>query len=63
MLTPHRKNVYCCESKPWSWTDIMVQRKQQKRDIRFGTWNIKSLYRAGSLIAAARKWDVGVWTG
>jgi hypothetical protein len=25
----------------------------------FGTWNVRSLYTAGSLTAAARKWDVG----
>jgi hypothetical protein len=45
--------------------------------MRFGTWNVRSLYRAGSLTAATgelarykldlrwifRKWDVGVWTG
>ena len=33
----------------------MVQPKQRKRDMRFGTWNVRSLYRAGSLTAAARK--------
>jgi hypothetical protein len=41
-------------------------------DVRFGTWRVRSLYRAVSLTAAAaarelrwifRKWDVGVWTG
>jgi hypothetical protein len=26
-----------------------------KRNIKFGTWNVRSLYRAGSLTAAARK--------
>jgi len=40
--------------------------------MRFGTWNVRSQYRAGSLTAVARelarrwifrKWDVGVWTG
>jgi len=24
--------------------------------MRFGTWNVRSLYRAGSLIAGAREW-------
>ena len=33
----------------------MVQPKQWKRDMRFGTWNVRNLYRAGSLIAAARE--------
>ena len=33
----------------------MVRPKQQKRDLRFGTWNIRSLYRTGSLTAAGRE--------
>jgi exonuclease III len=32
----------------------LVQPKQRERDIRFGTWNVGSLCRAGSLAAAAR---------
>ena len=28
---------------------------KQNRDILLGTWNVRSLYRAGSLMAAARK--------
>jgi hypothetical protein len=28
---------------------------QQKRDMRYGTWNVRSLYRAGSLTATARE--------
>ena len=31
----------------------VVRNKQRKRDMRFGTWNDISLYRAGSLTAAA----------
>ena len=27
----------------------------EKRDKRFGMWNVRSLYRAGSLTAAARE--------
>jgi len=38
-----------------AWTDILVRTKQPKRDIRFGTWNVRSLYRADSLTAAARE--------
>jgi len=50
----------------------LVRPTQWKRDMRFGTWNVRSLYSAGSLTAAARelarrwifrKWDVGVWSG
>ena len=33
----------------------MVQPKQRKRDMRFGTWNVRSMYKAGSLTAAARE--------
>ena len=33
----------------------MVRPKQRKRDMRFDTWNVRSLYRAGSLTAAARE--------
>ena len=29
--------------------------RQRKRDIMLGTWNVRSLYRAGSLKAAARE--------
>src|SRR5215469_7257202 len=29
--------------------------KKQKRDMRLGTWNVRSLYRVGSLMAAARE--------
>jgi hypothetical protein len=29
--------------------------KQRKREIFLGTWNIRSLYNAGSLTAAARE--------
>ena len=40
-----------------------------QREMKLGTWNVRSLYRAGSLKAAARelaisrRWDVGMWTG
>jgi len=33
----------------------LVRAKQQKRDVTFGTWNVRSQYSAGSLLAAARK--------
>jgi hypothetical protein len=29
--------------------------KKRKRDILLGTWNVRSMYRAGSLTAAARE--------
>ena len=33
----------------------MVRNKQRKRDVSFGTWKVRSLYRAGSLTRAARE--------
>ena len=32
-----------------------------RREMELGTWNVRGLYRAGSLIS--RRWDVGMWTG
>ena len=43
------------QGKLWTWTDTLVWPKPQKRDLRFGTWNVRSLYRAVSLTAAARE--------
>jgi len=32
--------------------------------MKFGTWNIRSPYRAGSLLRRIfRKWDLDAWTG
>ena len=33
----------------------MVRPKQWKRDMTFGTWNVRRLYRSGSLTAAVRE--------
>ena len=41
--------------KPRTWTDPLVRPEQLKRDVRFGTWNVRSLYGASSLTAAARE--------
>ena len=40
---------------PRTWTDPLVQRKQWKRDMRFGLWNVRRLYGSGSLTAATRE--------
>jgi len=34
---------------------LWYELSKRKRDVRFGTWNVRSLYRAGSLTAAARE--------
>jgi len=33
----------------------LLRPKQRKRDMRFGSWIVRSLYRAGSFTATARK--------
>jgi len=38
-----------------AWTDRLVQIKHWKRDVRRSTWNVRSLYRSGSLTAVARE--------
>ena len=40
---------------PRTWTDALVRPKQCKRDLRFGTWTVRSLYRSGYLTTAARE--------
>jgi len=58
ITTPRRKNVPSKEtfiSKLRTWTDTLVRNKQRNMNMRFGTWNVWSLYRAGSPSAAARK--------
>jgi hypothetical protein len=50
-LTAHLKNklVTKCHEGPWTYTDFLDKRpKRKKMDVRFGTWNVRSLYRAGS---------------
>jgi len=41
---------------PWAcWTDPLLQPKQWKRDMRFGTGNVRSLNRSGSLSTVVRE--------
>ena len=40
---------------PQTWTDPLVQPKQWKRDVRFDTWNVRSLYRLGSCKTVGRE--------
>ena len=41
--------------KPRTWTYTLVHAKQQKRNMAFSTWNVRSQYWTGSLTAAARE--------
>jgi len=43
------------EHLPRTFIDTFVWPKQWKMDMRFGAWNGRSQYRAGSLTAAARE--------
>jgi hypothetical protein len=50
--TPHRKNKLVTKiiKEPGTWTYSFHKRpKLWNMDMRFGTWNVRSLYRAGSL--------------
>ena len=48
------RNVTKCLQEPRTRTDTLIRPKQRKKDMRFGTWNVRSLCRAGSLTEAAR---------
>ena len=58
LTTPHHKKyhvTYHLQEKAWTWTDTVVRPKQQKKDMRFGTWNVRRLFRVDSLTAAVRE--------
>ena len=40
-----------CLQEPRIWTDTLVQNKQWKKDMRFGTWNVRNI----PLTAAGRE--------
>jgi hypothetical protein len=47
---------------PRTSTDSLEKRpKLRKMDVTFGTWNIRSLYRAGSLITVAKNYQNISW--
>jgi hypothetical protein len=56
--TIHHKNTLVTKNvtEPRTWTDSLDKRhKLRNIDMRFGTWNIRSLYRAGSLLTVSRE--------
>ena len=57
ITTPHHKKYHITNHSKthWTWTDPLVQTKQWKKDIRFGTWNVRKMYRSGSLTTVARE--------
>jgi hypothetical protein len=58
LTTLHNKNklVTKTSKEPRTWTDFLDKRhKLRNTDMRFGTWNVRSLYRAGSLKTVSRE--------
>jgi hypothetical protein len=56
LLTVKNKLVTKTFTKPRTWTDSLEKRpKRKKMDMRFGTWNVRRLYRAGSLRTVAEE--------
>ena len=51
LTTSHCKNkgVQKHHTGPRNWTDNFEQPWQRKMGMRFGTWNVRSLHRAGAL--------------
>jgi hypothetical protein len=46
LITPHRKywHSYETQKRPLTWNAHFVQSKQWRRDMLFGTWNVRSVY-------------------
>jgi hypothetical protein len=40
---------------PQTWADSLAQPKQWKKEMRFGTWNIRSLCREGAIKSVLAK--------
>jgi hypothetical protein len=52
-----------CFKVPWTWTGSLAQPKHWKKDMRSGTWNVRSLYRAGamkSVVGELEKYKLGL---
>ena len=43
------------EHVPRTWIGTLVGPNQWKRGMRFGTWNVRSLHRSGSLTTVTRE--------
>jgi hypothetical protein len=56
LLTVKNKLATKDHKKPQTWTDSLDKRhKRKKMDMRFGTWNVRSMYSARSLRAVAEE--------
>jgi hypothetical protein len=55
-LTVKQKLVTRSHEEPGTWTDSVHKRpKRRNMDMRFGTWNVRSLYRVGSLMTVSKE--------
>jgi hypothetical protein len=58
LTTLRRKNKFVMknETGPRTWMDSLDKRpKQRNMDIRFGLWNVRSLYMFGSLMTVSKE--------
>jgi hypothetical protein len=46
---PHSKKVTKCSMELPTWKVSLARSKHRKMGMRFGTWNVRSLYWTGSL--------------
>jgi hypothetical protein len=55
--SPKKKKFVTKTSKaPRTWTDSLDKRpKQRNMNMRFGLWNVRSLYRVGSLMTVSKE--------
>jgi hypothetical protein len=55
-FTTNNKPVTKYKHEPQTWTDSFDKRpKRRNKDVRLGTWNVRSLYRAGSLVSVSKE--------
>jgi hypothetical protein len=58
LITLHRKKSFVTNilKEPWTWMDSLDKRpKLRNMNMRFGLWNVRSLYRMGSLTTVSRE--------
>jgi hypothetical protein len=55
-VTIKNKLVMKCHNGPQTWSDSFDKQPElRKMDMRFGTWNVRSLYKEGSLMTVANE--------
>ena len=58
LTTPHRKKKYFVQklfTNHRNWTDSLTWSRQTNNGIRFGTWNVLSLYWTGAVTLVAQE--------